>query len=755
MFLLRKLRESSYSTQWLILGIALLVLGGATATNVAVERQRTEEREQARLMTQARVIQENVEANLVSVNRVLLDFTRGLKLARGDDLDRRLEVLAEAMPGVRTLLLLDGEGRAVASNQKELRGGNFAHREYFSTVRDKPDTTRLYLSAPFRTSLGVYGMSVARMVPGEHGEFAGLMAATLDPEYFRTLMSSVLYTDDMWTAVAHGDGTQFLMVPDRDGQVGKNLAQPGSFFSRHRDSGRTSNVFTGVVYATGEERMMAIRSVQPAQLAQDKPLVVAAGRRLDAIYAAWEHDARVQGALFGLIALGSIVGLYAAQRRQREFERRQAEAQEALAASERFLRAVTDSIPGMVGYWTRELRCRFANAAYLEWFGRTPAQMTGIRIQDLMGPELFAKNEPYMRAALRGERQRFERTLIKADGSTGYTWAQYIPDVHDGEVHGFFVLVSDVTELKQAEIALAESELKLKTIIETEPECVKVLSPDGKLLQMNRAGLEMIEADSEDQVKCAEMAQLVLPQYRAAFVELGEKVNRGESGTLEFEIEGLKGGHRWLDTHAVPLRDADGRVTGLLGVTRDITARKRIEHELERLAQTDPLTGLANRRHFTTLAEQELSRALRYGGSLSVLMMDLDHFKRVNDTYGHKAGDAVLKRFAELVRAELREVDVVGRVGGEEFAVLLPETDAEHAREVAERLRCSVAAGEAEAGGGRMLRFTVSIGVASLGEKRRDLDALLTSADRALYRAKSGGRNAVCADDEGAAAASA
>ncbi len=122
--------------------------------------------------------------------------------------------------------------------------------------------------------------------------------------------------------------------------------------------------------------------------------------------------------------------------------------------NERFLRALTDNIPGMVGYWDRELRCRYANREYLTWFGKSAEQMHDITLPQLLGAELFARNERYVRAALRGETQRFERTLTRSDGSEGYTWAHYIPDIDEGEVRGFYVVVSDVTELKRAQLAL-------------------------------------------------------------------------------------------------------------------------------------------------------------------------------------------------------------------------------------------------------------------------------------------------------------
>lgn len=157
-------------------------------------------------------------------------------------------------------------------------------------------------------------------------------------------------------------------------------------------------------------------------------------------------------------AKGHIVGTLSAGEDITERKRNE----RALKDSERFLRSLIDILPGMVGYWSADLRNGFANAAYLEWFGKTPEEMRDIHIQELMGEALFRKNEPYIRAALRGERQRFERTLIKADGSTGHTWAHYIPDIDAGEVRGFFVLVSDITELKQAQLQLEKLNAQLR-----------------------------------------------------------------------------------------------------------------------------------------------------------------------------------------------------------------------------------------------------------------------------------------------------
>jgi diguanylate cyclase (GGDEF)-like protein/PAS domain S-box-containing protein len=183
----------------------------------------------------------------------------------------------------------------------------------------------------------------------------------------------------------------------------------------------------------------------------------------------------------------------------------------------------------------------------------------------------------------------------------------------------------------------------------------------------------------------------------------------------------------------------------LIGVISDITKRKMLELRLNQKATTDYLTGVNSRGHFMDLAELELNRALRYESALSLFMMDIDFFKQINDTYGHKVGDNVLKKLAEVCHATLRKTDIIGRVGGEEFAVLLPETSKDNAKKVAKHLRVAIE---------KLLvpleddifpiDFTVSIGLTSLTPKVNKLEALLNLADKALYKAKKTGRNKVC-----------
>lgn len=177
-------------------------------------------------------------------------------------------------------------------------------------------------------------------------------------------------------------------------------------------------------------------------------------------------------------------------------------------------------------------------------------------------------------------------------------------------------------------------------------------------------------------------------------------------------------------------------------IVRDISENKKTEEELLRLAATDPLTGAFNRREFTALADREALRASRYHHALSILMLDLDHFKKLNDTYGHAAGDKALQRFTTLCCNALRNVDIFGRWGGEEFVALLPETTADGAAIIAERLRKMVAETVVHFNDHK-ITFTVSIGIAQYRDNETSVDAPLSRADAAVYDAKKAGRNRI------------
>ncbi|WP_410498832.1 diguanylate cyclase [Chitinibacter sp. S2-10] len=190
---------------------------------------------------------------------------------------------------------------------------------------------------------------------------------------------------------------------------------------------------------------------------------------------------------------------------------------------------------------------------------------------------------------------------------------------------------------------------------------------------------------------------------------------------------------------------------GLIGLWRMLRALHTLEimgKQLTEQANMDFLTNVANRRYFMAHLQQEMARALRYQRTMSCLMFDLDHFKQVNDQFGHEAGDLVLKEVCRAAQGELRQEDLLGRLGGEEFAILLPETSLAQAIEVAERVRNTVENRLIRTSSGQLISVSISVGIAERVDPDEDITPFMMRADRALYRAKNTGRNRVCTDPE-------
>lgn len=291
--------------------------------------------------------------------------------------------------------------------------------------------------------------------------------------------------------------------------------------------------------------------------------------------------------------------------------------------------------------------------------------------------------------------------------------------------------------------ALAASEARLKTIIETEPECVKLIAPDGTLLQMNPAGLAMLEAESIEQVNKAGVRSFVDPEYRDAFDSLNRRALQGESGVLEFTLTGCHGRVRWLDTHAAPLRNSDGDITAVLSVTRDITQLKLQQRRLQQLAHHDNLTGLPNRVLLAERMTQAVALARRQGTGFAVCYLDLDGFKQINDRLGHEAGDQVLKVISERLTGTLREVDTVSRLGGDEFVLLLNGIcTAEDAEVTLERVLEQAATGVFVQQ--QDCRVSASLGIALYPDDGADPETLMRHSDQAMYAAKQKGKNRYC-----------
>lgn len=283
---------------------------------------------------------------------------------------------------------------------------------------------------------------------------------------------------------------------------------------------------------------------------------------------------------------------------------------------------------------------------------------------------------------------------------------------------------------------LRESEARYRLLADHSTDIVLNLGPDGSIRYASPS-IAQLGGYTPEAVLGINAVELVHREHRADVTRAHRAAlaDPGSTFTVEYRAATASGEIRWFETHTRAVRDELGEVTGAVSAIRDISARKAMEGELSRAATTDPLTGLLNRRAF----DATLDGLLQQGKPACIAIVDLDHFKRVNDRWGHEAGDRVLTAFAEIVRATLRNQDIVARLGGEEFGIILPGADIERARFVCERVRDLVARASFPVDGA-VLRVTISIGLAPAGPGATR-SAVLRLADEALYRAKADGRD--------------
>ncbi len=350
--------------------------------------------------------------------------------------------------------------------------------------------------------------------------------------------------------------------------------------------------------------------------------------------------------------------------------------------------------------------------------------------------------EAYGRVAHPGEPETFEMYIPSFGEWLSISVYCPLPD-------HFVALFDVITQRKRGELALEERATQLRFVLEGSELGFWDWNLATGRVERNARWAQMLGYTYEEiQTTAQQWSDFIHPDDRdRAWASIHAVVEgRAAAHKEEYRMRCKDGSYRWiLDQAKVMARDDQGKALRMCGTHTDITERKLLEEELTRQAHIDYLTGVCNRRHFMARAEQELLRASRYATPLSLFMLDIDHFKRINDRYGHKVGDEVLKTLAGICQATLRQVDILGRLGGEEFAVLLPDSPPEAAREAAERLREAIARTKVPLEEGLPVQFTVSIGVAAPAGPDDNMDVLLNSADKALYCAKNGGRNRVWA----------
>lgn len=579
-----------FIAQWTILITALLCVGLLISYTIYSGHARTEVREQARLLTQARVINANLGKQLESTDNVLTavrDELAGMPEAaryHPDQIDRLIR-LERALPGIRTFVITDAKGNARLSNRAELIGRNFSQRDYFERAQRNPDPKILFVSPPFKTVLDVWAISLTRAITGKNGEFSGVITATLDPEYFTTLMTSVRYAPDLRVVIVYGDGKIFRVVPEVAKLVGQNVAQPGSFFSRHIASGRIENVFAGATAAAAERRMLAIYTIRPAKVPMDVPLMVIISRDLDAVFEGWLFEARTYGGIFALMALLSSLALAGFQRRQRS-QLATLELTDRLLNLERIHLAEAQHL-AHIGSWELDLasdKLKWSDEIFqLFEIDKNQFAATYDAFLNIIHPDdRDAVNRAFADSLAKRQPYEISHRLLMADGRIKWVSERGVTDYgSDGKPTRSSGTVQDITVRKLAEDALRSSERKLQMLLDHAADAVFIANAQERWVYVNDQTVALLGYSREELYQMS-IYDIVPPSsrelYRQEFQQLRQEA---QVWTRELRLIHQDGHRVPVEMNAVLLPDGN-----VYGSCRDISERKRVEDELRIAAIT-------------------------------------------------------------------------------------------------------------------------------------------------------------------------
>ena len=413
---------------------------------------------------------------------------------------------------------------------------------------------------------------------------------------------------------------------------------------------------------------------------------------------------------------------------------------EAFPTGEAFMEAFATTVGGLVSFVDDRGRIQYASQALADWMSTTRAAMIGRTLREIYGDAAYAQFEPWTNRALAGEDVHYERQAVKSDGTARWLSVNLRPQRDAaGKVIGYFSCALEVNELKRTHDALGRALQELATHIENTPLAMVEWSSDVHVKRWSPQA-EAIFGWKVDEVlgkKPSEFALVhrdSLENVRGLTQELTQ--GRARRNRMLAKNVTKDGRILWCQWYNSAVFDEAGKIASILSLAEDVTARVDAEEQLRQAAVHDALTGLPNRNSLAARLEHAIMRVNRSGDRLALLFIDLDRFKKVNDTLGHAAGDEVLRQTAARIRACVREVDTVARLGGDEFVVLL-ETDVRPDTPgiIGERIKAGF--NSPFDWKGLEVMCGASIGVSLYPDHARDPAALLASADEAMYREKS------------------
>lgn len=587
--------------EWSVFALTLGLLGLLLALVLLQDRASLHEVTRDRLAIQARTLHESIAFQLRAINNLLLNSAEEWERLEGRP-DRnalmltRLKADAHLMPGVRTLGIVDAKGIMQITSLEKLTGRDSSQREYYLHPRETHDPARLYISKPFKSAVDdIWLVSLSRLLLDHEGRFAGVVMASLEPAFFQAQLASANFAPDMWAALAHGSGIQFVMASEREGMAGMagmDLARPGSLFTRHRDSGRSHSVLDGTVYATGERRILALQTINPPELRMDHPLVIAVGRLTEQVEAPWFRELWLSTSLYGLLLLSGAGWLALLQRRRRAQEAESTRLAAQLDAERVRLLGIVEGTGAATWEWNVQTGAAVFNERWAQMLGYTLAELAPISIDTwtrLTHPDDLDASNTLLQKHFSGESELYqcEARMRHRDGH--WVWVldrgRVITRTADGAPILMYGTHQDITERKHMELELVAREATFRALFENMPDAVVLIDPHtGQPERFNSLACAQLGYSPE------EFARLHVADFEAR--EQPEEIHARMHTLLVGQVLDFETEHRRRDGTSLPIRvlvrklDIEGREL-LLAVFHDLSAIRAAEQaareSLERL----------------------------------------------------------------------------------------------------------------------------------------------------------------------------
>ena len=783
-------RKSLLADQSLVFGVFVVAVATTIIGWNLYDHYQTAYRNSTNLLSNlARVADEQISGSLRSVDLVLQDVAAEIPRMGSASRDAKVayaKARAQTFPEIRQIFMADAAGMVQFTTLPNGEKFNAAKRPFFSVPKNAPEEARMHITGPVKVPTGDVLFFGSRALIAADGSFAGVVGASLSPEFFDEVLRSIIPDGNSADGLSTINGDLLSRIPDPEKFRAISIKK-GQAFRTHVISDQQTTVHHVTAITGGTERLSVYRTLS------DFPLVVTVARDYDELMGPWRLGALLHGLVL-LIVIGITIALI---RVSRFSETRARHEEERLDESKTFFDDVLETANAMVVGLDAEGKPVIFNSAAEE--------VTEYTLEELLGRNWFETVVPRNRfpahweaieadAANHGLPEVSEYPILTKSGDERFiSWRNNVLTNPDGEI----VTVSfgiDITEQKEYQARLVTANARLRSLVRALERRNQEISKLGEMVELLQACQSFEElygitsryagdlfAESEGSVyflaPSKDLLELVaqwpeemkpgsviIPDECWAVRKSRPHTSGGGEGVICDHLD-LESGEHSL---CVPMM-TQGELIGTVvlknkldepgqvpeDVVRLVVAvaeqvglalsNLRLRETLEAQALRDPLTMLYNRRYMSENFQRELAIAGRKEVPVSVIMLDVDKFKPFNDRFGHEAGDLVLKSVANLLRNQCRASDIVCRYGGEEFLIILPDATLEMGLEKAEILRTQVKTMMVEFEGSVIDPVTLSFGVAVFPNNGTDPDNLIRAADIALYASKNAGRDRVTA----------